>query len=75
MTEEEFFKELQTRRNIEVPCLRCNGLGEYMYGSTATWRHGIAGQAMTMGVCDQCWGSGNANRKWLNLRELDKKKV
>lgn len=50
-------------------CRRCNGAGIAIYGSTATWRGGIGGQAMTSDVCDQCWGSGTANKPWHSRRE------
>jgi hypothetical protein len=40
-------------------CPRCQGIGRRGYGSTSTWRGGVGGQAMTVGVCDQCWGSGS----------------
>lgn len=54
-----------------TPCVGCAGLGVKAYGSTATWRGGIGGQAITNDICDTCWGSGDASRPWLNLREYD----
>lgn len=51
-------------------CARCGGSGCIVYGSTATWRGGIGGQAMTDDVCNQCWGSGNARRPWKNLKRV-----
>lgn len=30
----------------------------------------MGGCAITGDVCDTCWGSGDANRPWTNLREL-----
>ena len=41
-----------------------------MYGSTATWHGGIGGAAMTWGICDYCWGSGDVNRPWADQRKL-----
>lgn len=40
------------------------------YGSTATWRGGMGGAAMTRDVCDQCWGSGDKHEPWTDLRKL-----
>lgn len=53
-------------------CKKCSGSGVVSYGSTSTWRGGIGGQMMTNGICDKCWGSGNENNPWLNLRLLKK---
>jgi len=58
-------------RGIEQACQKCGGTGSRTYGSTATWRGGIGGAAMTDDVCDQCWGSGDANRFWTDLRALE----
>lgn len=49
-------------------CHRCHGAGIRAYGSTATWRGGIGGQAITSDVCDACWGSGSKSRKWPSHR-------
>ena len=57
-------------RGVDVPCVACRGSGVRVYGSTATWRGGIGGAAMTQDVCDRCWGSGDANRSWTDLRKL-----
>jgi hypothetical protein len=56
-------------RGVRTPCAACSGSGVIMYASTATWMGGIGGCAMTRGVCDACWGSGDANRPWVNLRK------
>lgn len=40
-------------------CPKCGGAGTLLYGSTATWRGGIGGAAMTVDVCHVCWGSGS----------------
>ena len=56
---------------IETPCARCGGSGRYVYGSASTWRRGVGGCAMTTDVCDRCWGSGDANHPWTNLRERE----
>jgi hypothetical protein len=29
---------------------------------------------MSKGVCDRCWGSGDAHHKWANLRLLEAKR-
>lgn len=51
-------------------CPKCGGSGVVAYGSTATWMGGLGGQAITNGVCDECWGSGDITRKWADLRKL-----
>lgn len=57
----------------ENACPKCDGSGVRAYGSTATWRGGIGGQAITTGVCDGCWGSGDKTRPGVNLRALPAK--
>lgn len=54
----------------DKPCRDCGGLGVKAYGSTATWHGGIGGQAITNGVCDKCWGSGDSSNPWTNLRRM-----
>jgi len=53
-----------------VACDRCAGAGSYTYGSTATWHGGIGGAALTVGMCDRCWGSGRKDRPGPNLRAI-----
>ena len=55
---------------IEDACTSCDGSGVKTYANTTTWRGGIGGQALTSDICDTCWGSGNKNRSWANMREL-----
>lgn len=57
-------------RGVETPCESCAGLGVKLYGNTSTWHYGFGGQALTPDVCDSCWGSGDTNRKWTNVRKL-----
>ena len=59
-------------RNIKPgnECQKCGGSGVIVYGSTATWRGGIGGCAMTNDVCCECWGSGDKNHHWTNLRRV-----
>lgn len=64
----EFCEWLLRVREIQSACDRCLGTGVRAYGSTATWRGGIGGQSVTSDVCDACWGSGDSERPWLNLR-------
>jgi hypothetical protein len=64
----EYLKAFNEILGVENPCPRCGGLGRYTYASTATWRGGCAGMTATVDICDQCWGSGDATRKWLDLR-------
>ena len=56
--------------DIEHPCPACGGRGKRSYPSTATWVGGIGGQVVTTDICDKCWGSGDADRHWTNLRVL-----
>ena len=58
-------------KGIESPCPACGGIGQRAYASTATWHGGIGGQMITNGICDRCWGSGDDNRHWINLRVLN----
>ncbi len=55
------------------PCKRCKATGRYLYPSTTTWRGGIGGCAMTEGICDKCWGSGDDTNPGENLRETKSK--
>ena len=75
----EIYKKFLQWRNIDTPCVSCGGSGVKMYGNTTTWRGGIGGQIMTSDVCDVCWGSGDADRHWINLRtvriDLEKRKT
>ena len=66
-----FAEALLSGRNIDRACERCGGYGSIVYGNTATWRGGIGGNALTAGVCDHCWGSGDADKPWPSWRELD----
>lgn len=49
-------------------CEPCEGSGIKVYPSTATWRGGIGGAAMTKDVCNHCWGSGVRDKPWPNWR-------
>jgi hypothetical protein len=57
-------------RHVRSPCARCDGAGTRLYATGSTWRGGAAGQAVTPDVCDLCWGSGDATRPGVDLREL-----
>jgi hypothetical protein len=60
-------------RGIENPCPACGGSGVKVYASTSTWRGGMGGSVCTRDVCDKCWGSGDKDRTWVNLRSLEAK--
>lgn len=60
---------------IEQACKHCSGSGVKVYGNTSTWRMGIGGQMITPDVCDNCWGSGNSDKPWANLRQLRKEQA
>jgi hypothetical protein len=68
----ELHERFLSWRGIDLghECPRCNGAGRTTYGSTATWRGGIGGAAMTMDVCDRCWGSGDRHRPGADLTKL-----
>jgi hypothetical protein len=72
---EEFISEVRELLGFahtisNVSCSKCGGTGYRAYGSTATWTGGIGGQAITSDVCDNCWGSGRADKKFGDLRKL-----
>jgi len=55
---------------VDEACTACHGRGSRVYSSTSTWRGGMGGAAMSVDVCDRCWGSGNQDRPWTDLRKL-----
>lgn len=70
MDSKEFYERFLEYRGIEKPCENCRGIGRKAYPSTSTWRGGMGGSMITFDVCDKCWGSGDANEKWVDLRKL-----
>lgn len=64
-------RDLLRYRGVETPCGSCSGLGVRMYSNGATWRGGMGTANMPLDICDACWGSGDADRHWLNLRTLE----
>lgn len=72
---EEYFLVSASSRFYDIEegdfCTECNGSGYKLYGSTATWRGGIGGQAMTTSVCDKCWGSGSKSKPWPSWRKYE----
>ena len=68
---DEAFQQFLASRDIETPCHACSGMGVRTYGSTATWRGGVGGQVMTSGRCNHCWGSGDEDRHWVDLRLVE----
>lgn len=71
--ENEFYERFVLIRGIEELCEECSGSGIKMYPSTAQWSGDIGGAAITKGICDKCWGSGDKNNPWLNLKSLNQK--
>lgn len=71
MNPEAFLQAHREWRGVEDPCPDCGGSGVRTYSSTSLWRRGISGQAFTNGVCDKCWGSGDDNRPWTDLRKME----
>ena len=51
----------------EDRCPKCLGIGRRDYPSTATWRGGVGGSAITGDVCDSCWGTGNRHYQGVDL--------
>lgn len=52
-------------------CSACHGRGRREYPDTSTWRGGgYAGQAITVDICDRCWGTGDEGRPGTDLRSL-----
>ena len=70
---EACFDDFLSARGVDTPCKGCGGFGTKTYGDTSTWRRGIGGQALTIDVCDMCWGSGDAHRHWPSHRNLTRK--
>lgn len=70
MSPEELRQRFLDWRGVEEPCRTCDGAGKRTYGSTATWRGGMGGAAMTVDVCDTCWGTGDRWRIGADLRRL-----
>ena len=71
------WEDLLAQRGVdpEAVCEACAGVGVRVYSNTSTWRKGVGGQAITSGICDVCWGSGDPEKPWLNLRELEAQKA
>lgn len=69
-TREQYLSEFIRLRGVWNKCECCHGFGARLYSTTATWRGGIGGQAFTYDVCDHCWGSGDEDNRWEDLREL-----
>ena len=65
-------RELLAARHVKEydTCDTCQGAGRLMYGSTATWRGGIGGAALTADVCDKCWGTGTKSMRGADLKAL-----
>ena len=63
-------KAILHHRGVDVACLKCHGLGVIAYASTSTWCGGMGGASITKDVCDACWGSGDAEQPWTDLRRL-----
>ena len=64
--------DLLRRRGLTGPlCERCEGLGVILYDNDTTWgRSAVATHGPVFDVCDQCWGSGDDSRPWLDLRSV-----
>lgn len=67
----EMAMQMRCIRHPEDECPECRGYGVRLYSSTALWRKGIGGQAITPGVCNKCWGSGDKHRPWPNWDRME----
>lgn len=59
--------------SLEDACSDCGGSGVKTYADASTWHNEeaqIAAQVVTKDICDVCWGSGNKNKPWLNLKDV-----
>jgi len=54
----EMCKQFLAWRGISDPCMSCGGRGILIYNKA---------KAKTIGVCNNCWGSGDAKHPWANL--------
>ena len=52
-------------------CAECGGAGTELYGNTSTYHYSAGGQAMTLSVCDKCWGSGNKQKPWRSWKIIE----
>jgi hypothetical protein len=68
---EEYFQEFLEHRGVETPCESCNGYGTRWYNNTSTWLRGFGGAKITRDVCDTCWGSGDKDKKWTDIRAME----
>ena len=66
----EKIMEVREIEKVENLCPSCSGRGRRAYGSTSIWMGGIGGQQITSGICDECWGSGDITRNFVNLRKM-----
>lgn len=66
----EFHEWMRVRRGIEDLCESCYGFGVKTYANTTPWGQGAGGQVITNDICDNCWGTGDENKKGVNLRHL-----
>jgi hypothetical protein len=67
---DDLSKYVLHHRGVNTPCVSCKGLGVIWYNNTATWHGGMGGASMTQDVCNKCWGSGDAENHWTDLRKL-----
>ena len=74
MNYSEALKWIRHLRGVDTPCGKCRGMGRRAYSSGSTWRGGMGTAAFTYDVCDECWGSGDADRHGANLRDLERKR-
>ena len=66
-----------------IRCAMCDGKGRRYYANLGTYMclpGRLYGQALTKDVCDRCWGSGDQDNPFRDLRKLataliDSKKI
>ena len=56
----------------DVICESCGGFGDKPYGSTSTSTGKPGSQTVTVGICDDCWGTGRTDINGIDLRKRHK---
>ncbi len=70
---DDAYMQMLSHRNISMDdlCEPCAGFGVRLYSHGSTWRGGMSTVGFRHDICDECWGSGNREQPWRNLRTLE----
>lgn len=71
MNDDALKQLLRFKKTGIPPCHECKGIGGRWYGSGSTWHGGMGTASCEWDVCATCWGSGDAERPWTNIREME----